>query len=301
VIPPPNSPTPIERLRQGGIRPDRSLGQNFLIDPNILDVIERTASLAQDDVVLEVGPGLGVLTERLVARCRAVHSVEMDRRLAGLLTDEFGGRPGFQLHQGDAMRVRFDRLQPPPNKFVSNLPYNVAAPLVMKSFAELPSVSLWCLMVQKEIADRLFAAPGSSAYGGVSVMAQLMARKLSARPISAKVFYPQPRVRSSLLAFERSAEGARLSGKSFIALKELVYAAFSHRRKMLVNSLAEADPPPAALMKLGAAESRRLVEAALSEMGLPANLRAQDLTPPQFLHLAKQINRGHPPISLLNP
>lgn len=290
MIPPPNSPTPIERLRQGGIKPDRSLGQNFLIDPNILDVIERTAQLAEDDVVLEVGPGLGVLTERLLARCQEVHSVEMDRRLAGLLADEFGSSPGFQLHLGDAMRVRFDRLQPPPTKFVSNLPYNVAVPLVMKSFAELPSVSLWCLMVQKEIADRLFAVPGSSAYGGASVMAQLMARKLSARPISAKVFYPQPRVRSSLLAFERSAEGARLGGKGFAALKELVYAAFSHRRKMLINSLAEADPAPAALTHRGAAESRRLVEAALSEMGLSTNVRAQDLKPPEFMRLAELIS-----------
>lgn len=287
MSPRPTSPTPIERLRRAGIRPDRALGQNFLIDPNILDVIERAADLGPADVVLEVGPGLGVLTQRLVSRCRAVHSVEMDRRLAGLLEDEFGGRPGFRLHLGDAMRLRFDQLEPPPTKFVSNLPYNVATPLVMKSFEELPSVGLWCLMVQKEISDRLFAVPGSAGYGGVSVMTQLLARRLTARPVSAKVFYPQPRVRSALLAFERSAMGAGLSGERFAEVKQIVYAAFSHRRKMLANSLAEADPPPAALAALALAARRRLVEEALGRLGLAADLRAQALEPVEFMQLAE--------------
>ncbi|MCL4472598.1 MAG: 16S rRNA (adenine(1518)-N(6)/adenine(1519)-N(6))-dimethyltransferase RsmA, partial [Actinobacteria bacterium] len=192
-----SKPTPLERLRRSGISPDRGLGQNFLIDPNILGVIERMASLGPKDTVLEVGPGLGVLTERLLDLCGAVHCVELDRRLGKLLRDEFGSRPNFQLHQADAVRFDFASLDPPPVKFVANLPYNVAAPLVMISF-ELPSLEFWCLMLQQEIAERLFAVPGSSNYGGVSVMTQLLAEKIEARPVPATVFYPRPRVRSSL-------------------------------------------------------------------------------------------------------
>ncbi|MHB1382547.1 MAG: 16S rRNA (adenine(1518)-N(6)/adenine(1519)-N(6))-dimethyltransferase RsmA, partial [Thermoleophilia bacterium] len=195
--------SPIQRLRRSGIAPERSLGQNFLIDPNILDLIERMAELGADDCVLEVGPGLGVLTARLLERCRLVHCIEVDRRLAHYLEEEFAAAEGLRLHVMDAMKADFDTLQPPPEKFVANLPYNVAAPLVMRSLEELPTVGLWCLMLQKEIADRLFASPGSADYGGVSVMTQMVARKLSARVISGNVFYPRPRVKSSLLAFRR--------------------------------------------------------------------------------------------------
>ncbi|MHB0866854.1 MAG: 16S rRNA (adenine(1518)-N(6)/adenine(1519)-N(6))-dimethyltransferase RsmA [Thermoleophilia bacterium] len=327
--------TPLERLRASGIAPERSLGQNFLIDPNILDVIERGAMLDARDVVLEVGPGLGVLTERLVDRCAAVHCVELDRRLADRLRDEFGARPGFQLHMADAVRLDFSSLDPPPDKFVANLPYNVAAPLVMQSFQELPSLRLWCLMVQKEIAERLFASPGAANYGGISVMAQLMAEKLSVRNISSAVFYPQPRVRSSLLVFRRRGAGTEAAGtgsvagdgatgaagsgatgmggtgaadedvaaaagsgsavmgaytaRNFAAVKEIVYAGFGQRRKMLVNSLAGADPAPAPLAGLSPASRRSLVEGLLADLGLAAGFRAQGLTPAEFERLAASL------------
>jgi 16S rRNA (adenine1518-N6/adenine1519-N6)-dimethyltransferase len=161
--------TPVERLRRSGVTPDRALGQNFLIDPNILDVIEKTAALSSDDTVLEVGPGLGVLTDRLVSRCGLVHCIEMDNRLTVMLEEEFGGRPGFSFHHADAMDFPLATLDPPPGKFVANLPYNVAAPLVMKSLEELPQLKQWCLMLQKEIADRFFAVTGAANYGGISV------------------------------------------------------------------------------------------------------------------------------------
>lgn len=305
--------TPLERLRLSGIAPERSLGQNFLIDPNILDVIERGAGLDARDVVLEVGPGLGVLTERLVNRCGAVHCVELDRRLADRLRDEFGARPGFQLHMADAVRLDFSLFKPLPDKFVANLPYNVAAPLVMKSFQELPSLRLWCLMVQKEIADRLFATPGGANYGGVSVMAQLMAEKISARNISSAVFYPQPRVRSSLLVFRRRGGGATAgagidgvatgggitggdgidsaaigdyTARNFAAVKEIVYAGFSQRRKMLLNSLAGAQPAPGPLTGLSPAAKRSLVEGLLEGLGLAPGVRAQGLAPAEFERMA---------------
>lgn len=284
-------PTPIERLRRSGVRPDRSLGQNFLIDPNIVDVIERTASLGPEDVVLEVGPGLGVLTQRLLERCGLVHSVELDGGLAAMLDGEFGKCANFRLTRGDALRLDLGTLEPSPGKFVSNLPYNVAAPLVMKSLEELPGLDLWCLMLQKEISDRLFAEPGSAAYGAISVMLQLQAERLSARTISGNVFYPRPRVRSSLLAFRRR-PGASLAPREFTAMRNLVQACFSHRRKTLVNSLAEAD---AALLPscLALTDNRRrkdLVAQALAELELPGDARPQSLSPSDYMELAEQLN-----------
>ncbi|MBI5869903.1 MAG: ribosomal RNA small subunit methyltransferase A [Actinobacteria bacterium] len=280
--------TPVERLRRSGIAPDRGLGQNFLIDPNILDVIERMASLDPADIVLEVGPGLGVLTERLLDRCRAVHCLELDRRLGAMLTDEFGSRQGFFLHMGDAMRLDFGSLDPPPDKFVANLPYNVAAPLVMRSLAELPTVNLWCLMLQKEIADRLFADVGAANYGGVSVMVQLLAEKISSRPVPATVFYPRPRVRSSLLAFSRRERHGH-AFEVFARIKSVVYAAFSHRRKMLVNSLAEAGPGilPEAVAATPLSERKAWLEGLLKELGKGAQIRPQELEPAQFAELVR--------------
>jgi len=282
--------TPLERLRRSGIAADRALGQNFLIDPNILDVIERTASLTAEDVVLEVGPGLGVLTERLLDRCGLVHCVELDRRLAVGLDEEFGGRSNYRLHLGDAMRIDLSGLAPAPTKFVANLPYNVAAPLVMRSLGKLPSVGFWCLMLQKEVADRLFATPGGPNYGGVSVMTQLLAEKVSSRPVPPTVFYPRPRVRSSLLAFRRR-EGGGFAAAHFARVKAIVYASFSHRRKKLVNGLAEAEPgllPPALAGRSQAECKRRLVEL-LVESGLDPDARPQELAPPRFEKLVKKM------------
>ncbi|MHB9111703.1 MAG: 16S rRNA (adenine(1518)-N(6)/adenine(1519)-N(6))-dimethyltransferase RsmA [Thermoleophilia bacterium] len=285
--------TPLERLRRSGIAPDRGLGQNFLIDPNILDVIERMASLNAGDVVLEVGPGLGVLTERLLDRCRVVHCLELDRRLAALLTDEFGSRRGFFLHMGDAMRLDFGSFDPPPAKFVANLPYNVAAPLVMRSLAELPSIDLWCLMLQKEIADRLFAAVGAANYGGVSVMVRLLSEKLSSRPVPATVFYPRPRVRSSLLAFSRR-ERQGYATRDFARVKTVVYAAFSHRRKMLVNSLAETGPGvlPPAIAAESLPERKAWLEGLLKEIGKAPRVRPQELEPLEFEELVRLMDES---------
>ncbi len=280
--------TPLERLRQSGARPDRQLGQNFLIDANILDVIERTAALGPEDVVLEVGPGVGVLTERLLERCALVHAVELDPRLAAVLEDEFADRPNFRLYRADAMRFPLAGLDPPPGKFVANLPYNVATPLVMRSLEGLPTVMLWCLMLQKEIADRLFALPGAANYGGASVMVQLFTRKLASRGVAGTVFYPRPRVSSSLLAFKRR-PAAGYASSHFPQVKALVYGAFAHRRKILVNSLAEAGAGtlPEPLGRLDMSSRRKRVAELLGQAGLPLRARPQDLSPPDYERLAE--------------
>lgn len=282
--------TPTERLRRSGIFPDRTLGQNFLVDPNIIDVIERTAALARDDVVLEAGPGLGVLTERLVEKCGVVHCVEIDPALVELVSKEFADRPGFHLYSGDAMKLDLAGLEPPPMKFVSNLPYNVAAPLIMKSLESLPDLGFWCLMLQKEIADRLFAAPGTAAYGGISVMVQLLTEKVSSRPVSGAVFVPRPRVRSSLLAFRRSRRSG-LAWEDFPGMRALVRGCFSHRRKQLVNSLTEADPGllPAGMRELDKKSRRDMIGDVLSDAGLPAGIRPQALEPAQYEQFAAML------------
>jgi 16S rRNA (adenine1518-N6/adenine1519-N6)-dimethyltransferase len=286
--------SPIQILRQSGISPEKSLGQNFLIDPNILDVIERMAALDHEDVVLEVGPGLGVLTGRLLDRCGTVHCVEVDSGLAAHLEKEFGSRDGFRLHIEDAVKADLGSLVPLPDKFVSNLPYNVATPLVLNSLENLPSVKHWCLMLQKEIADRFFAEPGSSNYGGPSVMMQLLTERIEVRHVSGTVFYPQPRVKSSLLAFRRI-DDPGIVANNFGEVKSVIYSAFSHRRKTLVNSLAEAgsDSYPDFLGRMPSAERKQAITAALVQIGLDTNIRAQDLTPGQHQRLAAILGELH--------
>ena len=153
----------LRRLRQFGVRPKRDLGQNFLIDSNILGVIERAAALAADDVVLEIGGGLGVLSEHLAARAAHVHVVELDRALVPALEDALGDHPNTTLHVADALELDLRALEPAPTKVVANLPYGIAASAILRTIEELDGVDRWVAMVQREVGERLAAAPGRSA------------------------------------------------------------------------------------------------------------------------------------------
>ena len=166
----------LRRMKAFGIRPNRDLGQNFLIDSNLLDVIGREAALAADDVVLEVGGGLGVLSEYLASRVAHVHVVEVDRKLEPALRDALDPHPNTTLHFADAVRLDLAALDPAPTKVVANLPYGVAATVILRVVEELPSVETQVAMVQREVGERLAAQPGSSAYGAPSVLAQLASR-----------------------------------------------------------------------------------------------------------------------------
>jgi 16S rRNA (adenine1518-N6/adenine1519-N6)-dimethyltransferase len=249
------------------------LGQNFLADPNLLDAILRDASPTVDDVVLEVGAGEGVLTERLAAAARHVHVVELDRGLEPALAS-LAARPNVDLHWGDAMKLDFAALDPAPTAMIANLPYSVATPVLLRTIEQLPSLSRWTVMVQREIADRLRAAPGSRAYGSPSVLVQLACEVKLMRTVDPAVFRPRPRVESAILAMRRTAPGASA------ATRELVRAAFAHRRKALARSLEHARPG-----SLGAAR------AALRELGLPEDARAEALSPEQFAALAESLVR----------
>jgi 16S rRNA (adenine1518-N6/adenine1519-N6)-dimethyltransferase len=248
------------------VRPKKQLGQHFLADENILGVIDRLAELRGDDVVLEIGPGLGVLTNRLADRARHVHAVELDRSLAPHLA-ALAERPNVELHWGDALQLDLAAFDPAPTKLVSNLPYNVATPIVAESLTGLPSVELWTVMVQREVADRFFAAPSTKAYGSVSVLIQLASERTGFHPVSRTVFRPPPNVDSALVAFRRLP-----LPEDFARIKQVVEAAFAHRRKTLPNSLA-----------LAGLCSREAAAAALASIGRPPEARAEALAPSEFV------------------
>ena len=252
------------------VSPRKQLGQHFLVDQNILGVIERLAELQTDDVVLEVGPGLGVLTAFLAARARHVHAVELDERLEPHLRQALADASNVELRFGDALRLDLGTLDPPPVKLVSNLPYNIATPLIVESLNRLPNIGLWCVMVQREVADRLFARPATKEYGAVSVLVQLAAVRTGFHPVSRTVFRPPPTVDSALVAFRRTELPER-----FAELKVLVEAAFAHRRKTLPNSL-----------ELAGLASRESAARALERIGRPASTRAEALAPDEFVALA---------------
>ena len=249
------------------VRPKKELGQHFLVDENILGVIGRLAELAAADVVLEIGPGLGVLTGYLADRVARVHAVELDAKLEPHLPH--GDR--VSLHFGDALALDLAALDPPPGKLVANLPYNVATPIVAESLDSLPGIELWCVMVQREVADRFFAVPSTKAYGAVSVLIQLATARTGFHPVSRSVFRPPPNVDSALVAFRRTT-----LPPDFAGLRKVVEGAFAHRRKTLANSL-----------QLAGVATREQAVVGLTALGLEPAVRAEALAPPVFLDLAR--------------
>jgi 16S rRNA (adenine1518-N6/adenine1519-N6)-dimethyltransferase len=245
----------------------KEYGQHFLADRNILDVIGRLAGLEREDVVLEIGPGQGVLTRYLAERVGRVHAIEIDRGLEPALSDL---PANVDLSFGDALEIE---LPQDATKLVANLPYNVATPLVVESLDGLPNVGLWCVMVQREVADRFFAQPGTKEYGAVSVLVQLAAERTGFHAVSRSVFRPPPNVDSALVAFRRTELPA-----DYRRVKEVVSAAFAHRRKTLPNSLG--------LSGLG---TREEAAEALAAIGHPAETRAEALAPAEFVSLTKAL------------
>jgi len=267
-------------MRQFDVRPDRELGQNFLIDSNILDVIARAAELSAGDVVLEVGGGLGVLTEHLAERAAHVHVVELDVRLRAALQDATDPFQNVSVHWADAMDIDLAGLLPAPEKVIANLPYGVAASVLLRTIEELASVRVWVAMVQREVGERLAAAPGSGAYGVPSVLAQLACRVEVVRAIPRTVFYPEPNVDSVLVRMRRRPDGGSVSP----ALRALVRGAFAHRRKTLAGSLVLASGSSSPVPS-----SREQVRGALTRLGHPADARAERLSPEDFRALAREL------------
>jgi 16S rRNA (adenine1518-N6/adenine1519-N6)-dimethyltransferase len=258
----------LRRLHQFDVRPRRDLGQNFLVDSNILGVIARAGELASDDVVLEIGGGLGVLSEYLAARVGHVHVVEIDRRLEPALRDALDRFTNATLYLEDAMALDPGALAPPPNKLIANLPYGIAASAILRSVEELPTLTHWVAMVQKDVGERLAAAPGSRTYGVPSVLCQLACEVRVLRSISRSVFFPVPNVDSVLIGMRRVAAAPPPE------LRRFVQGAFAHRRKAMARSL---------MLSTGA--DRERVRAALVAIGRPPDERAERLAPAQLAAL----------------
>jgi 16S rRNA (adenine1518-N6/adenine1519-N6)-dimethyltransferase len=258
----------LRRLREFGVRPKRDLGQNFLIDSNILGVIAREAQLEPGDVVLEIGGGLGVLSEYLAQRVSHVHVVELDRALEPALRDATDPFDNVTLHFADAMKLDLGVLRPVPTKVVANLPYGIAAGAILRTIEELGDVRRWVGLVQKEVGERFAAAPGTGAYGVPSVLAQLACDVQVLRPVSRSVFTPVPNVDSVLIGLERRGPAPPPG------LRDLVSAAFAHRRKALAGSLALA---PGA-----GPDIRDRVREALAGLGHAPDARAERLSPREF-------------------
>jgi 16S rRNA (adenine1518-N6/adenine1519-N6)-dimethyltransferase len=269
----------LARLVEFGVEPKRDLGQNFLIDDNILGVILGQLECGPEDVVLEVGAGLGVLTAALAGVAAQVQAFEIDKSLGPALAATLAGHPNVSLHFEDVLKASIEQLDPSPTLCASNLPYSVAGPFVIEALQRLPSVRRYCLMVQREVADRMAAGPGTKAYGTLSVWVGLYTRIVRARQLSRTIFYPQPHVDSTLIVLERRGpdELATIDGA---LLREIVQAAFGQRRKTLVNALSA-----------GLHVSREWAAGTVESLRASPDVRAERLEPGQFLRLAEELQR----------
>ena len=264
----------LRRLRQFDVRPNRELGQNFLVDDNLLSVVGAAAELEPDDVVLEVGGGLGVLSEYLAPRVSHLHVVEVDPRLRAPMEDALAPFGNASLHQADVVALNLAELEPLPGKVVANLPYGVAATVLLKSLTELPEASLLVAMVQREVAERLAAGPEKGkVYGATSVLAQLSCEVEVMRRVPATVFHPRPAVESALVRLRRRGPAPPPE------LVALVHEAFAHRRKAIAGSLALAADAPDGI--------RNRTRAALEQLGHPPDARAERLPPADYPRLAE--------------
>jgi 16S rRNA (adenine1518-N6/adenine1519-N6)-dimethyltransferase len=259
-------------IKAHGLVPDTSLGQHFLVDENYVDVAIREAEVSSDDVVLEVGPGVGVLTVALSRVARHVHAIEIDRRLEPVLLDALGSdAEKVDIRYVDAMKADLESLVPAPTKFVANLPYSIATPIVVESTWRLPKVERWSVMTQREVADRWAAEPGSRLYGAPTVLLRLACELTHRRVVGPEAFSPRPRVDSSLVSFRRTAPGADSRTRA------LVRAAFGTRRKTTANALS------------GAGYDKDAVEEVLFGIGCAPGIRPEQISPTQFAELAEAL------------
>lgn len=269
-------------LQRFGFRFSRDRGQNFLVDPNVLVKIVSAAELTSNNVVLEIGAGIGTLTEALASAAAQVIAVEIDRRLAPILAYTLAGIDNVTVLRADAMDLDLSEVTAAgraPDRMVSNLPYGIAAPVLLKIFSELPSVTRMVALVQREIADRIMAKPGTKTYSAFTVKLRYFAGADFIAPVSKHVFMPPPNVDSAIIRLSRwerppiDIDRARLFG--------VVTAGFSQRRKQLVNTLVSS----------GLA-SKDAAEQAMADAGLERRARAEDLSLTDFAVLTKLLEGG---------
>ncbi len=278
------SPTVVrELLSTAGIRPQRSYGQNFLVDANVLRRITEAARVAHYDTIVEVGPGLGALTQALAEKAGRVYAIEADRRMIEILRGELDYTANLMVIEADAMSFDLESLweEKPPEgvKMVSNLPYNVAATLLVDWLRDYEWLEEYTVMVQREVADRIAAGAGGKDYSAATVKIQYRAYVSRIANVSRNSFYPRPRVESSILRLSRKRAGEGASeprARDEVFFDNLVTAAFRQRRKKMANSVGGTMPA----LAVGR------VADALEELGLSSSSRAEELTPAQFAALS---------------
>jgi dimethyladenosine transferase len=231
--------TPKEILHQYGIKPNKRLSQSFLIDINVINRIVQAADITQDDIVVEVGAGIGVLTESIAKKAKRVIAVEIDRNLVEVLKDKLGGYDNFEVHSGDILKFDFNSVAETHGskiKIIGNVPYNISSPLIFRLLSFRPVISDFMLMLQKEIVQRLVSVPNNKIYGVPSVILQMFASVEKIFDVPPTCFYPQPKVESSIVrgAF-RKKPLVHLQDEKYFT--DLVKVAFAQRRKMLINNL----------------------------------------------------------------
>jgi len=266
-------------LKRHGLFTKKALGQHFLVDDNVVGRIIALADLVGDEVVLEVGPGIGTLTAALCEHAGAVVAVERDTELLPVLAETTTGCPRLTIVRADAVAVGPELLAEaygPPVALVANLPYAVAATVVLRFFQEIPTLRTATVMVQAEVANRMAASPGTKDFGAYTVKLRLLAKPTGRFGVSRSCFLPPPRVDSAVLRLERAplAEDPAL----LYAAARAAEAAFAQRRKTIRNSLKST---------LGLDAAR--LDAALEVAGIDGSLRAETLEPERFLALARAL------------
>jgi 16S rRNA (adenine1518-N6/adenine1519-N6)-dimethyltransferase len=273
-------------LEAHGLAARRDLGQHFLHDERMAEKLVRIAAVEPGDSVIEIGTGLGILTRALAARAARVSTVEVDAGIVRALRSEGSLPSNVTLIHGDALELDLERLVGEvqgPVRIVGNLPYAFASPLLRRLLDLADRLAGWSVMVQKEVARRLLAAPGSREYGSLTILHQLLVAVKFGLDLHPRCFYPVPRVTSTFLHITPRS-GVSLAPGELGLVEDVVRAAFAHRRKTIVNSLrtaAAGSPLPA----------DRIAEI-LAQHGVDRRARAQSLSPDQWLRIARQLARA---------
>ena len=280
-----NPQNTIDVLRRHQFTFQKKFGQNFLIDPRVLEKIIRAAQVGRDDFVLEIGPGIGTMTQYLAEAAREVAAVEIDDKLIPILEETLKGYDNVTIIHGDILKVDVEKLvqeknQGRPVKVVANLPYYITTPIIMGLFESHVPLDSITIMVQKEVADRMRVGPGTKDYGALSLAVQYYARPEIVANVPPNCFIPRPAVGSAVIRLTRH-EAPPVQVQDEQLMFRLIRGAFNQRRKTLVNALRNAP---------GLGLSREEAEAALARLGLPLNIRGEALTLEQFAGLANLLS-----------
>lgn len=279
-----NARNTIEILQKYNFRLQKKFGQNFLIDNNILEKIIDAAQVTQEDCVLEIGPGIGTMTRCLAERAKKVVAVEIDKNLIPILQETLMDHPNVTVVHSDILKVDINHIVEEENggrpiKVVANLPYYITTPIIMALFENHIAIQSITIMVQKEVADRMQAGPGSKDYGALSLAVQYYAKPEVITKVPASCFMPKPNVDSTVIRLTKY-ERPPVEVKSEAYLFAVIRASFNQRRKTLVNGLVNAD-------KLGV-NKEKIIEI-LGQMGLPPAMRGEALTLAQFAELSNAL------------